>query len=308
MANSTVNITRPVSSKTPFDARLLLAFFAIYILWGTTFLAIRIVVAELPPLFAAGARFFIAGVLLFGFMRFKGEPGPSNKQWRNLLLMSLLMFVAEYGPLFWAEKYVPSGIASVLEATIPLITMVLEMLVLRRQRLRWAVVLSTLLGFCGVGVLLLPSAKGHVAILPCAAILAGAVTWSLGSVLTRSMDLPKSNPLTAGAAMMLGGGTLLALSAAMGEMHPFPHVSMRAGLALFYLIVCGSLLGFTAFVWLLARMPATRVASHAYVNPIVAVALGYFVAGEIVTLRTLVGTVLVIASVFLTLRSGKNRV
>jgi drug/metabolite transporter (DMT)-like permease len=295
---------RPCSTKARFDVRVFLAFFAIYILWGTTFLAIRIAVAELPPLFAAGARFFTAGVLLFAFMRIKGEAGPSKKQWRNLLLMGLLMFVAEYGPLFWAEKYVPSGIASVLEATIPLITLALEMLILRQRRFRWTVVVSTLLGFSGVGVLLLPSAQGHMAVWPCVAILAGAVTWSLGSVLTRSMDLPKSRPLTAGAAMMLGGGILLALSASIGEMHPLPHVSLRAGLALLYLIVCGSLLAFTAFVWLLGRMPATRVASHAYVNPIVAVALGYFVGGEAITLRTLAGTAVVIASVFLILRPG----
>jgi len=119
------------------------------------------------------------------------------------------------------------------------------------------------------------------------------------------MDLPKSRPLTAGAAMMLGGAALLAISAGFGEMHPFPHVSLRGGLALLYLIVFGSLLAFTAFVWLLAHMPATRVASHAYVNPIVAVALGYFAAGEVVTMRMLAGTVLVLTSVFLILRRDK---
>jgi drug/metabolite transporter (DMT)-like permease len=297
---------QPVPAKARIDVRVLLAFFAIYVLWGTTFLAIRIAVAELPPLFAAGARFFTAGVLLYAFMRLKGEAGPSRKQWRNLLVMGLLMFVAEYGPLFWAEKYVPSGIASVLEATIPLITLALEMLILRQQRLRWTVLVSTGIGFCGVGVLLLPGAQGQVAFWPCAAILAGAVTWSLGSVLNRSMDLPKSRPLAAGAAMMLGGGMLLVLSASFGEMHPLPHVSRRAGLALLYLVVFGSLLAFTAFVWLLGRMPATRVASHAYVNPIVAVALGYFVAGETITLRTVAGTLLVITSVFLILRPGKS--
>ena len=105
--------------------------------------------------------------------------------------------------------------------------------------------------------------------------------------------------------MLLGGGMLLMLSASFGELHPFPHVSLRAALALLYLIVCGSLLGFTAFIWLLARMPATRVASHAYVNPVVAVALGYFVAGEIVTTRTLIGTALVLFSVVLILRKEK---
>jgi drug/metabolite transporter (DMT)-like permease len=243
--------------------------------------------------------------VLFGFMLAKGERSPSGRQWRNLLVMSLLMFVAEYGPLFWAEKYVPSGVVSVLAATIPILTLVLEMLVLRQQRWRLSLAAATLLGFGGVGVLLLPGGEQHFGLMPCLAILAGCTTWSLGTVLTRSMDLPKARPLTAGAAMMLGGAMLLLLSAGFGEMHPMPHVSLRAVLALVYLIVFGSLLAFTAFVWLLAHMPATRVASHAYVNPIVAVALGYFVAGEPVTLRTLAGTALVLVSVFMILRKDK---
>jgi drug/metabolite transporter (DMT)-like permease len=303
---STSTVTKIESSTGgSFRIRVLLSFFAIYILWGTTFLAIRVAVEELPPLFAAGTRFFIAGVVLFGFMLAKGERRPSARQWRNLLVMSLLMFVAEYGPLFWAEKYVPSGVVSVLAATIPILTLVLEMLVLRQQHWRLNLAAATLLGFVGVGVLLLPGGKQHFGLVPCLAILAGCTTWSLGTVLTRSMDLPKARPLTAGAAMMLGGAMLLLLSAGFGEMHPMPHVSLRAVLALLYLIVFGSLLAFTAFVWLLAHMPATRVASHAYVNPIVAVALGYFVAGEPVTMRTLAGTALVLVSVFMILRKDK---
>ena len=303
---STSAVTKvETSTGRSFRIRVLLAFFAIYVLWGTTFLGIRVAVEELPPLFAAGTRFFIAGVVLFGFMLAKGERRPSARQWRNLLVMSLLMFVAEYGPLFWAEKYVPSGVVSVLAATIPILTLVMEMLVLRQQRWRLSLAAATLLGFAGVGVLLLPGGEQHFGLMPCLAILAGCTTWSLGTVLSRSMDLPKARPLTAGAAMMLGGGMLLLLSAGFGEMHPMPHVSLRAVLALLYLIVFGSLLAFTAFVWLLAHMPATRVASHAYVNPIVAVALGYFVAGEPVTLRTLAGTALVLVSVFMILRKDK---
>jgi drug/metabolite transporter (DMT)-like permease len=301
MSTSTVTKAESPTDQS-FRIRVLLAFFAIYVLWGTTFLAIRVAVEELPPLFAAGARFLIAGVALFGFMLAKGERLPSGRQWRNLLVMSLLMFVAEYGPLFWAEKYVPSGVVSVLAATIPILTLVLEMLVLRQQRWRLSLAAATLLGFAGVGILLLPGGEQRFGLVPCLAILAGCTTWSLGTVLTRSMDLPKARPLTAGAAMMLGGGQLLLLSAGFGEMRPMPHVSLRAVLALLYLIVFGSLLAFTAFVWLLAHLPATRVASHAYVNPIVAVALGYFVAGEPVTLRTLAGTALVLVSVFIILR------
>ena len=308
MANTMVSEPPAGTPAKSLDIRYFLAFFAIYVLWGTTFLAIRIAVQEVPPLFAAGTRFFIAGVLLYGFMRFRGHPPPTRTQWRSLTILGLLLFVAEYGPLFWAEKYVPSGIASVLEATLPLITMVLETLVFRRHRFHWRLLAAILLGFCGIGALMLPNADQRFGIVPCLAILAGATAWSLGSVLTRSFDLPSSRGLTSGAAMFLGGGMLLILSPVFGELHPLPHVSLRAGLALGYLIVCGSLLGFTAFVWLLARMPATRVSSHAYVNPVVAVALGYFVAGERVTIRTLLGTALVLASVVLILRKEKASV
>ena len=305
MVNTTVIGTPASSAVKRLDIRVLLAFLAIYVLWGTSFLAIRIAVLEVPPLFAAGTRFFVAGVVLYGFMRLRGRPRPTASQWRSLATIALLMFVAEYGPLFWAEKYVPSGIASVLEATLPLITMALETWVFRRHRFHWPLLAAILLGFCGVSLLLFHNGEQSFGVLPCVAILAGATAWSLGSVLNRSLELPDSRVLTSGAAMVLGGGMLLVLSALFGELHPLPHVSLRAGLALIYLIVCGSLLGFTAFVWLLARMPATRVASHAYVNPVVAVALGYFVAGEIVTARTLIGTALVLASVVLILRKQK---
>jgi drug/metabolite transporter (DMT)-like permease len=182
---------------------------------------------------------------------------------------------------------------------------VLEILVFRQQRFRWSLLGAALLGFAGIAVLLLPSGERHFGIFPCIAILMGTIGWSLGSVLNRSLELPESRPLTSGAAMMLGGAGLLLLSAMFGEMHPLPHVSLRAGLAILYLIVFGSLLGFTAFVYLLGRMPATRVASYAYVNPIVAVALGYFVAGEVITVRMLIGAAIVIVSVFLILRKDK---
>jgi len=304
--NGTVVIETQASTRSKsLDVRVVLAFFAIYVLWGTSFLAIRIAVLEVPPLFAAGTRFFLAGAVLYGFMRARGRLRPTASQWRSLAILGLLMFVAEYGPLFWAEKYVPSGIASVLEATLPLITMALETWVFRRHRFQWPLLAAILLGFCGVGVLLFRNGEQHFGLLPCVAILAGATTWSLGSVLNRSLDLPESRPLTSGAAMLLGGAMLLVLSGSFGELHPLPHISIRAGVALLYLIAGPSLLGFTAFVWLLSRMPATRVASHAYVNPVVAVALGAFVAGEIVTTRTLIGTGLVLASVVLILRKQK---
>src|SRR5215831_3242011 len=134
MADSVVSTVAMHEGRESYRIRMFLSFFAIYVLWGTTFLAIRIAVEELPPLFAAGARFFTAGVLLYAFMRIRGEAKPTMIQWRSLTIMALLMFVAEYGPLFWAEKYVASGVVSVLAATLPIITMLLEMLILKHQR------------------------------------------------------------------------------------------------------------------------------------------------------------------------------
>jgi drug/metabolite transporter (DMT)-like permease len=285
-----------------FNPLLILAFAAIYILWGTTFLAIRIAVQEVAPLFAAGTRFFVAGLLLYAFMRAKGTARPTWPQWRGLSLLAVLMFVGDYGPLFWAEKYVASGIASILAGTIPLITIALEMFVFRRLRFEWRLLAATLLGFAGVAILLWPARDQSVALVPCLAILAGSTAWCVGGVLNRSFKLPESKPLTSGASMMIGGAALLLLSGAFGELHPFPHISLRAGVALLYLIVFGSIVAFTAYVWLLARMPATRVASYAYVNPIVAVALGYFAAAEPITLRMLCGAAIVLISVYLTLR------
>ncbi len=279
-----------------------LAFFAIYILWGTTFFAIRIAVHEVPPLFATGLRFFIAGLLLYAFMRLRRSPAPTPLQWRSLAIMGLLMFVTVYGPLFWAEQYVSSGMASLLEATLPVITLFLEMVLFRREPFRLSLLVPTLLGIAGVAVLLLPGTQQHFETIPSLAILCGGTSWSLGSVLTRSLPLPASKPLTSGGAMMLGGATLLTASACFGELHPFPHVSLKAALAIVYLIVFGSLIAFTAFVWLLSRMPATRVASHAYINPVVAVALGYFAGGEAVTMPMLAGATLVLVSVYAILR------
>jgi drug/metabolite transporter (DMT)-like permease len=302
---SILGVTQSSHARRSFDLPTVLAFLAIYVLWGTTFLAIRIAVAELPPLFAAGTRFFTAGILLYGFMRLRGKPRPTRIEWRNLAVIGLVMFVVDYGPLFWAEKYLASGVTSVLAATVPLITIALEMLAFRQQPFRWGVLGATLLGFAGVGVLMLPDGAHGIPLIPCIAVLVGTAGWSVGSVLQRQMKLPESRPVTSGGAMIFGGGMLLLLSAAFGELRPFPHVSMRAGMALGYLITCGSLLAFTAFVWLLARMPASKVSSYAYVNPVVAIALGYFLAHEPITPRILLGAALVLVSVFLILRAKK---
>jgi drug/metabolite transporter (DMT)-like permease len=291
------------AARGRLDVRELLAFGAIYFLWGATFLAIRIAVLEIPPFFTAGLRFFVAGSFLYLVLRLSGEPAPSAAQWRGIAVIASVMFVVTYGALFWATQFVPSSVVALLEATLPIIAMVLEVFVFRRQPFRWPMLGAVGLGFGGIVLLLSKNGSGQsFGVVPCLVILCASVAWTLGAVWTRSMPLPRSVPLTAGAEMMLGGAVLLAISLLTGELHPFPHISLHAGLAVLYLIVGGSLVAFTSYVWLLARMPATRVASHAYVNPIVAVALGHFVAGEEVTPRMLFASVLVVASVFLILK------
>src|SRR3984957_13430701 len=257
MATTTVI---PAKQKSGFDLRVFLAFAAIYVLWGSTYLAIRIAVQLVPPLFAAGVRFFFAGTLLYVVMRFCGRPRPTGKEWTSLLTLGSLMFVVTYGAVFWAEKYVPSGLTSVLEATLPLITIALEVFVFRQQRFRWTLLIPIAVGFAGVLLLLLRNPQ-HIPILPCAAILIGGTAWSLGAVLTRSLPLPKSKGITAGAEMMFGGAILLILSASAGEMHPFPHVSAKAAGALLYLVIAGSLLG--------VRVAARPHACHARRQPCV---------------------------------------
>jgi drug/metabolite transporter (DMT)-like permease len=299
-----VSITRAVAAIPAAEA---LAFGAIYVLWGATFLAIRIAVLEIPPFFTAGLRFFVAGSLLYGFMRARGQPRPSPIEWRNLALIGLCMFVLTYGPLFWAEQYVSSSITAVIEATLPITTITLEVLVFRTQSLRWHVLAGVALGFSGVGLLLLGNGSQHLAVIPCVVILGAGVAWSCGAVFSSRLTLPSSRPLTAGAEMMLGGAALLLVSATTGELHPFPHMTVHALLAVSYLIVFGSLIAYTAYVWLLGRFSATRVSSHAYVNPLVAVALGYFAADELVTARTLVASLLIVASVFLILAGGNTK-
>src|ERR1700685_1947779 len=224
MATTTVSESSAAKQKSKIDLRVYLAFAAIYVLWGSTYLAIRIAVQQVPPLFAAGSRFFLAGTLLYAAMRFYGRPRPSGKEWGSLVAIGSLMFVITYGAVFLAEQYVPSRFTSVLEATLPLITIALEVFVFRQQRFRWSLLVSIVVGFVGVLLLLLHNAQ-HVSILPCAAILGGGAAWSLGAVLTRALPLPKSKGVTAGGEMMLGGAVLLILSASFGEMHPFPHLS-----------------------------------------------------------------------------------
>ena len=281
----------------------LLAFAIIYFVWGSTFLAIRIGVAEVPPFFLAALRFLIAGVALYGWVSTRGkEPLPTPEQWRSVSLLAFLIFVCDYGLLFWAEQRVPSGIAAVMMALIPAFTALAEIVLLGTQRLTLRLALALGIGIAGVALLMTDSLDlggAPVDRVGAVALIFAAASWSVGSALARKVPLPPSKVMSSGAQMMVGGGFLALAAIGLGEFRGFDPgaVSLRAWLALLYLIVPGSILAFTAYVWLIHRESPTKVGTYAYVNPVVAVLLGYFLAGEPLDARTLLGTACVLVSV-----------
>jgi len=242
--------------------------------------------------------------VLFGWMRLSGTPSPSRREWLAASLLAVCIFVLDYGLLFWAEQRVPSGIAAVMLATIPVFMALSEILILRTQRLTLRLALALLVGIGGVGVLVSRSLSQSFGEAPidragAVALVIAAISWSIASALTRKLPLPASKVMSSGA-QMLAGGILLALTAALlGEFRGFNihAVSRGAWFALAYLIVAGSIVGFTAYVWLIHHESPTKVGTYAYVNPVVAVIVGYFLGGETVGPRTLLGTVLVLVSV-----------
>jgi drug/metabolite transporter (DMT)-like permease len=286
----------------PPSWKILLAFAMIYFVWGSTFLAIRVGVHEVPPFLLAALRFFTAGVVMYAWLRLKGTPAPSRREWASASLLGTIIFVVDYGCLFWAEQRVPSGIAAVVLATIPVFITLMEIIFLRTQRLTIRLSLALLVGVCGVAVLVNHSfSLGEVPINRAGAIalLVAAITWSVATTLTRRLSLPASKPMSAAAQMLTGGAQLFVLTALTGEFRGFrvQAVSAHAWFALVYLIIAGSIVGFTAYVWLLHYESPTKVGTYAYVNPVVAVAVGHFVGGETVGPRTLLGTLLVLVSV-----------
>jgi drug/metabolite transporter (DMT)-like permease len=287
------------SARSSSTTRLhtILPFAVIYLAWGGTFAAIRVAVSVVPAFLAAGVRFFTAGLLLYAFTRARGAAPPARREWRSLLLLATLVIFIDYAAYFWGERFVASGPAAMIAATIPLITGLLEMLVFRQRPFRWSALLAIAVGISGVLVLVSGQWKGGVPVLPMLALLLGTGAWSLGMVLSRSLPLPSSRAVTSGAEMLIGGTMLLVLAAAHGDFAHIPPIGWRPALALVYLILVGSLLAFTCFVWLLARVSAGKVASHAFVNPVVAVALGAWLLGEPITTATLLGMALILSSV-----------
>jgi drug/metabolite transporter (DMT)-like permease len=259
-------------------------------------------VREVPPLILAAMRFFVAGIVLYGWMIARGERSPSGREWRSATLLGLVIFVLDYGLLFWAEQRMPSGIAAVMLAMIPAFMALSEIIFLRTQTFTVRLVVALLIGIGGVAVLMSRSLNLGGAPIDkrgAAALIFASMSWSVASALTRKLTLPKSKVMSSGAQMLAGGVLLAITAAALGEFrnfHPW-SVSREVWLALLYLIVAGSIVGFTAYVWLIHHESPTKVGTYAYVNPIVAVLVGYFFGGEALSLRKIVGTMFVLISV-----------
>jgi drug/metabolite transporter (DMT)-like permease len=296
----------------PARWKILLAFSIIYFVWGSTYLFIRVGVREVPPFLLAAARFTFAGLALCAWVRFKGTPFPTRREWAASCLLGTLMFLIDYGSLFWAEQRVPSGVSAVILASIPVFITLLEVIFLRTQRLTIRLSVGLLVGMVGVAVLMLRSVSLGEAPIDrggAIALTVAALGWSVGTIFSRRLPLPSSKVMSAGAQMLTGGIQLLLLAAIAGEFSGFrpQHVSGRAWFALIYLIIAGSLIGFTAYVWLLHYESPTKVGTYAYVNPVVAVGLGYFIGGETVGPRTILGTLLIVVSVvIITTMSSKQ--
>jgi drug/metabolite transporter (DMT)-like permease len=287
---------RPATWKT------VLAFAIIYFVWGSTFLAIRVGVREVPPLVYASMRFFTAGAVLYAWMRLKGTPSPTRHEWGAISVLAVCIFVLDYGLVFWAEQRVPSGITAVMLATIPVFMTLAEIIVLRTQTLTVRLAVALLVGLGGVLVLVSHAvglSEQPIDRAGAVALVIAAMGWSIGSTLTRKLSLPQSKVMSSGAQMLAGGTMLGVVGLGLGEFRGFNihAVSRGAWFALAYLIVAGSIIAFTAYVWLIHHESPTKVGTYAYVNPVVAVIVGYFLGGEVVGPRTLLGTLLVLVSV-----------
>jgi len=298
-----VNLQTAVSGSNVRSKRLLLlaSFAIIYVVWGSTYLAIRYAVETIPPLITAGVRHLTAGSVLFAWAWSRGFR-PTKRDWYGTAVLGFLFFFISHGSLHWAEQVVPSGLAALLVATEPLWITLIGLSLSRKQNLNLPNVTGLVVGF--IGVLLLTTdhqlSGQSASLLGAIAIVIGTITWAIGMLYSQSSkSLPSNSVARAGMSLLMGSWMLLATAAISGEFHGFhwANVSSKSLLGLLYLITFGSIVAYTAYMWLLDRCSPTLIATHTYVNPIVAVFLGWSLAGEALNGRTVIAAVLVVVSV-----------
>jgi drug/metabolite transporter (DMT)-like permease len=285
--------------------RIWLPLLSIYLIWGSTYLAIRFAVETIPPFLMAATRFLIPGLLLFFWRRAAGDPKPSRLEWKSTAIIGFLLLVGGNGGVTWAEQYIPSGVAALIIGSVPLWIILLNLFRPEGRHLKKRVVVGAIIGFIGIFLLIGPtqlvgsSEKIHP--LGIITILLAAIFWSAGSLYGRNAPMPASPLLSTGMEFLAGGIGLLILAAFTGEFSniDFALISTRSIFSLLYLIVLGSLVGFVAYTWLLRNAPISLVSTYAYVNPLIAILIGNRLAQEPLNLRILLSAGVIIGSVFL---------
>lgn len=290
------------SSNYSEVARLALAFAAVYIIWGSTYLAIRYAVETLPPFMMGGFRFVAAGGVLFIWTHLRGVPLPGWRQWRNAAIIGCLLFAFANGGVVWSEQYIDSGLAALIITSVPLWMVVFDWIRPNGVRPNAPILLGLFLGFVGIFILIDP---GNIAertggsIVPVLVLLAASMSWAFGSVLVPRLSFPSSLVQTSGMKMFTGGLAFLIISTVSGEWSTVDPgaFSEESVLAFFYLIVFGSIIGFTAYTYLLKNTTASKASTYAYVNPVIAVFLGWSIADEPVSFQTMIAAAIIIVSV-----------
>ena len=300
--HSVIKENRLALSATP----IILGFAAIYLIWGSTYLGIRYAVETIPPLLMMSIRHLTAGVLVYVWARTRGAQKPTLKEWSHAAIAGGLLFLGSHGTLAWAEMQVPSGLAALLCATLPLWTVLIARADGTERSLNAKAIAGILLGFGGVALLIGPDLLGEkLNWLAAATVLFGSLSWAMGTAYTRKASLPSSKVLSA-AMQMISGGTLLLIAGGIsGERVHWSDITLRSTLALAYLIVFGSIVAFTVYTWLVAVSSPSMLSTYAYVNPVVAVFLGWMLAGETLSLRVVAATGVILAGVALVSRRQK---
>src|SRR6266508_4540482 len=292
--------------------KIWIALLALYIVWGSTYLAIRFSVETIPPFLHAALRFLISGAILFIWRRMAGDPAPTLSNWKSTAIVGAALLLGGNGLVAWAEQSVPSGIAALMISTSPFWLVLFEAL---RTGVKptWHSILGLIVGFGGVFLLIGPAeitgGEGSFDTFGIILLLLAPLFWSLGSIYARGADMPKSTLLSTGMQMLTGAVALFIVSVVKGELNGFSLglVSMRSWLGLAYLITFGSLIGFVSYGWLLHNAPVSLFSTYAYVNPVVAVFLGNLFAAEPLNGRTMVAAAIIIESVIFINRERQAR-
>jgi drug/metabolite transporter (DMT)-like permease len=292
----------------PSLGRLVAAFAAVYVLWGSTYLGIRFSIETLPAFFTQGVRFTAAGLAMYAWARLSGAPHPTRREWGGGVVTGILLFVCGTGGVVWAERLIPSGVVALVVATEP-ISFVLIEAVRRRRVPRGAVLAGLALGAAGLVILVGPGevlgGKGF-AVSALVVLVAGTFCWAGGSLFSRGSRLPSSPVMATAVTLLCGGAGLALVGLGAGELSRFDPsaVSTRSVVATVYLFVFGSIVGFSAYLWLLRVTTVARVSTYAYVNPVVAVLLGWALAGEPLTARVALAAAVIVPAVALIIRHG----